>query len=141
MGRSGSSLDEVLAHHGIKGMHWGVKRAISSVRAGHATRVAEKPAISEDHQKAQAAKAKVKSGGAKTLSNEELQSLVSRMNLEQQLSRLNESQPTKFHQGQSVVKKVLAAGKTINDVAAFVNSPTGKAVRSQIEKQVKKQTT
>lgn len=74
-----TNLDEVLAHYGVKGMRWGVRRG-SSGSISH-------PA-SEDAQAASAAKSKVKAGGTKALSNQELQALVQRMNLEQQLSRL-----------------------------------------------------
>jgi hypothetical protein len=80
------SADEFLAHFGVKGMKWGVRkdaalRGTSSVHAAH-----------EDAIKAQAAKEKVKVGGVKALSNEELQALVTRQNLEQNFARLNPKQ-------------------------------------------------
>lgn len=71
------TLEDVLAHFGVKGMKWGVKRTPSQGGAG-----------SEDHNKAEAAKAKVKSGGIKSLSNQELQDFVSRVNLETQYSKI-----------------------------------------------------
>lgn len=58
---------EFLAHHGVKGQKWGVRRSRRSLR-----KAAEKRG----------------SNPTKDLSNEELQQLVTRMNLEQQYSRL-----------------------------------------------------
>ena len=72
-----TTVDEVLAHLGIKGMRWGVRRSRSQIDGG-----------SEDHRNAAAARAKAKKGGVKALSNKELQDLVNRMNLEQQYSRV-----------------------------------------------------
>lgn len=70
-------IDDVLSHFGIKGMHWGVKKSSTPMHSP-----------STDHASATAAKAKAKKGGTKTLSNKELQDLITRMNLEQQYSRL-----------------------------------------------------
>lgn len=69
-------VDEILAHFGVKGMHWGQHKA-------------DRPQPSEDHAKTAAVKAKAKSGGVKALSNKDLQDAIARMNLEQQYSRLN----------------------------------------------------
>jgi hypothetical protein len=71
---SAMTVEDVLSHHGIKGMKWGVRSA-SSKAEEHA---------SPDHVTVEAAKAKAASGGVKALSNVELQTIVTRMNLEQQ---------------------------------------------------------
>lgn len=86
------TLEGLLAHFGIRGMKWGVRRANPS---------ASIPA-SEDSVNAEASKAKIRTGGTKTLSNAELQNLVSRMNLEQQYGRM--APPTKTQ----AVKKFIA---------------------------------
>lgn len=72
-------LDDVLSHYGIKGMKWGVRRANPS----------GKPAPSGDHETAKAAKAKVKAGGLKSLSNEELKTYLERMDLEKRYKKGN----------------------------------------------------
>lgn len=72
------TLEEALAHYGIKGMKWGVRRKNPS---------ASEPG-SEDSERAEAAKSKAKAKGSKALSNRELQDLINRMNLEQQYERL-----------------------------------------------------
>lgn len=74
----GASLDEVLAHHGIKGMHWGVRRKNPS--AGTPS--------SEDHDRASALRTQRRSSGTRTLSNKELQDLITRLNLERQVKQL-----------------------------------------------------
>jgi hypothetical protein len=76
-----SDADDVLAHFGIKGMKWGVRRPRG------ADGLVEK---STDVKNAEAARAKIgKKGNTNALSNQELQNLVTRMNLERQLSTLN----------------------------------------------------
>jgi len=83
-------LDDVLSHYGIKGMKWGVRRANPS---------GAKPAASSDHETATAAKAKVKAGGLKSLSNEELKTYLERMDLEKRYKKGNpgpKEEATKF---------------------------------------------
>lgn len=74
----GASLDDVLAHHGIKGMHWGVRRTNPSASAPS----------SDDHTRAAAIRSQRKTSGTKTLSNKELQDLITRLNLERQVKQL-----------------------------------------------------
>lgn len=81
MGGSGSArppggVDEVLAHFGVKGMRWGVRRSSTSSTA------------SEDAKRVAATKTKIRFGNTSRLSNKELQDVVTRMNLEQQYSNL-----------------------------------------------------
>lgn len=104
MGRSesaapGGTLTEVLAHYGVKGMRWGVRRKSSS------------PSDSDDAKRAAASKARIKRGNTGPLSNKELQDLVTRMNLEQQYSRL--SQPTGGAAvGKFVTDTLISVGKS-----------------------------
>jgi hypothetical protein len=114
-----------LAHHGVKGMHWGVRNGRYQV--GPKVK-SEKPAASADHKTVTGYKERVKAGGVKSLSNHELQALVSRMNLEQQHRDLVGKQPNKFDKGHGHIKKVLGVTKTVQDVYNLYNSPLGKAV-------------
>ena len=116
------TVDEVFAHFGIKGMHWGVRRSRTQIDA------------SDDHNNAAAAKQKAKKGGTKALSNKELQDLVNRMNLEQQLSRLSENQPSKFKKGKNAVQTILGVAKTAQEIHSVVNSPLGKEIRKVLTK-------
>jgi hypothetical protein len=71
--------------------------------------------------------------GTHVLSNKELQDLVTRMNLEQQYSRLTADQ-----RSSSKAKKFLNSaqfvGRTTNEVISFVNSPAGKLIRKAVLK-------
>lgn len=78
------AVEDVLAHHGIKGMRWGVKGGKGTPTAG-----------SDDAKRAAASKEIVKKSGVKALNNQELQHLVNRINLEQQYKRLNPSNKEK----------------------------------------------
>lgn len=69
-------LEEFLEHFGVKGMKWGVRRNHSS------------ESDSEDAKNAAEAAKKVRKHGTRSLTNKELQALVTRMNLEQQFTRL-----------------------------------------------------
>lgn len=114
-----NSVENVLAHFGVKGMHWGVRRARPSVSP------------SQDARRAMDIKGKVKTGGTKVLSNQEMQDLVTRMNLEQQFTRLN---PSKLKKGVEIAKDILSIGNTLNQAISFVNSPAGKIVKDALLK-------
>lgn len=125
-----SLLVNVLEHHGVKGMHWGVRK--------NSNEGSSKPSPSADHAKVEAYKAKAKSGGVKALSNDELQSIVTRLNLEQQHANLREKEPSKFETGHAHVKRILKVTKTLQDIHNTVNSPLGKAAKIAVNKSLKK---
>lgn len=98
----------ILAHHGVKGMRWGVRRRASVGAQGvvvkdRRKRVTTKggsghPAHS-DAVRARTLGQVGKKSGLKALSNEELQAYNQRLNLEQQAKRLHyndKSPPKKF---------------------------------------------
>ena len=68
---------EALAHFGVRGMRWGVRRSAKQLHSGDSD-------AHPDHTNAANAQAKAKKGGTKALSNKELQDLITRMNLEKQ---------------------------------------------------------
>jgi hypothetical protein len=115
------TVEDVLEHFGVKGMKWGVRKN----RSGSA---------SEDAQRADAARKKIKTeGGTKALSNKELQDLVTRMNLEQQYSTLTGKQKkSTLNKGQETAKSILGVGKTVNEAIVFVNSPAMKLLKEQL---------
>jgi hypothetical protein len=97
-------VQQVLEHHGIKGMKWGIRRpgGSSSTSSGHES--------SSDATKAHEYASKAKTGGLHTLSNQELQHLVTRQGLESQYKRLQGNSRTDA--GAKVAKEILLnAGK------------------------------
>jgi hypothetical protein len=88
-----NAVDDFLEHFGVRGMKWGVRRAQSS--KGGSTKVStRKSAGTEEHQNTVAINQKArKGGGTKALSNKELADAISRMNLEQQYTRLSPQSP------------------------------------------------
>lgn len=114
-----NSVENVLAHFGVKGQKWGVRRARPSLPG------------SQDAQRASEVKSKVKVGGTKALTNKEMQDLITRMNLEQQFARLN---PGKLQKGTQVAADILRIGNTVNQVVSFINSPAGKVIKDALTK-------
>jgi alpha-galactosidase/6-phospho-beta-glucosidase family protein len=90
-----TEVDDILAHHGVKGMHWGVRKergssVVKSLKAKVAAKNV-KVAPSHDAAKASAAKEKLNKSGIHSLSNEELQSLTTRLNLEKQVTSIKKT--------------------------------------------------
>lgn len=107
-----SDAKEYLAHFGVKGMKWGVRRDRSPVpiTTSHVPgkKVSAKggkyqPA-SEDAVRARELKQKARKSTTDALSNKELQDVVNRMNLEQQYNRLDQ---TKSARGKNFIKKMI----------------------------------
>ena len=68
-------------------MHWGIRRSQT---------VLDREAPSDDYRRATEAKTKLKKSGSQALSNKEMQDLVTRMNLEKQLSTLSQTKNDKY---------------------------------------------
>lgn len=89
-------VNKVLAHHGVKGMKWGVRK--DRPHEVTVTQKLGKPLKSsgghglkahQDAVAAQIARQKARSSSVHALSNHELKQVVERMNLEQQYARLS----------------------------------------------------
>lgn len=106
---SEKSDDDVLVHYGVPGMKWGVRRNLAERKAAAGsstvtTKTTPKGGIktvggkgvpvSDDAKKAAVSKQIARKSTTNALSNQELQALVTRMNLEQQYSRLKAGDPT-----------------------------------------------
>lgn len=125
------SVDEALAHYGVPGMKWGVRRLRSSSSSS-----SSRAEASDDYKMARAALSKP----SHALSNTEMQALIRRMDLEHQyvstLSRANAKPMTKGgHVKKFVTGLLLDVGKTevtyLAKQAARTgnkNSPWGKAL-------------
>jgi 2'-5' RNA ligase len=110
-----------LTHHGVKGMRWGVRRKNVGTT--------DEKVVSTDAKKAAGARDKAKKHGKQALSNEEMQALVTRMNLERQLTQL--TPPSRAQKGAKFVGKMLV--NTGNaQVQRVVNDQATKAVKKAI---------
>lgn len=118
-----------LSHHGVKGMKWGVRKGRSSSPQEVTIRARGKKLKTdggkghtphEDALKAARIAQKSKASGIHTLSNQELADLGTRMNLEQNVKRLQSNQSSG---AKHFVKQLLAnvgkqqATRVANDVA------------------------
>ena len=131
-------VDHILSHHGIKGMKWGVRKGSSGGSSSTSVSVSTKSGSGRKtvirtkggkglpaHPDAIAAKVvtqKLKKSGMHTLSNQELQNLATRTNLEQQVKRSGVGEST--------------ASKGLKHVSAFVKSPEGKSAVNDAAKAV-----
>lgn len=109
--------ESFLAHYGVKGMKWGVRRSPQE--------------LSADAERANTAKTKARASGLGSLSNQELKDLTSRLNLETQVASLSQKN-SKVTRGRTTVAGILAVGTTINSVIAFSKSPAGQAIRKSL---------
>jgi ribosomal protein S18 acetylase RimI-like enzyme/2'-5' RNA ligase len=115
------ATQSVLAHYGVKGMKWGVTRSDSGSSGG--TR-------SEDARDFEKNNKKIQTHGTKALSNKELQSVLNRMNMENQYHNLASSNRDLVDSGHDQVKKILKIGKTVEEARKFLNTPTGQAIKT-----------
>lgn len=122
-----SAVSGVLEHHGVKGMKWGVRRSKPQLDSASG-RVA-----SADAKVADAAQAKVNSGGTRSLSNHELQGLITRMSLERQYQSMQTQHQSAMDKGVQTTQKILKVAKTVEDVRRFMDTPTGKAVKTGLK--------
>ena len=136
-----TDVNEFLAHYGVKGMKWGVRK--SDVPAGE-TRVTQKgkklkgeggkglPAH-EDATKAAVSKQKMKGSGIQSLSNKELKDLHQRMNLEQNVRELaaKEKQSTANPAARFIKRTLLNSGKQEAQKAS--NNATSKLVANMMK--------
>lgn len=95
----GSSLEKFLAHYGIKGMHWGVRRQPGA--DGTVEKTAAEPDsvtghTSVDHERAAKAYAKAQGQGLQSLSNEELRAVKNRIEAEKSFRALTTDQKSEL---------------------------------------------
>ena len=129
-------FEEVLAHYGVKGMKWGVRKDRGDRDATFRKRAKEKNPVdvsvsqqpgkyvkgkggqnqpaSEDAITAATYRQQAKASTTDSLSNKELQTLVTRMNLEQQYNNLA-SQSDRRSRGAKLANKIVGNDNPLRD--------------------------
>lgn len=103
-------MEEIIAHHGIKGMKWGVRRyqnADGSLTTAGKKRYADD--ANEDYKDAHSSKS------ISSMSDAELRKRLNRLQMEEQYSKMN---PSAVDKGKDVAKKILQAGTTIATITS-----------------------
>jgi hypothetical protein len=118
-----ADVDNFLEHYGVKGMRWGVRAKSKNPTKGYSRDA--KTAVNI-RKKSKTSPVKVKA-----LSNKEIETFLTRVSLE---SRFTQATPGRGKRALNVVKDLLGTGRTVNEVAAFANTPTGKQIRNGFEK-------
>lgn len=112
-----SNIEEFIEHHGVKGMHWGVRKAVSSRVATEKKR--RKP--STDAKKV----AELSKKKPQALTNRQLEIINKRKNLERTFK--GSKPPSPYGRGKKFAAEILAITGMIGTGYAFFNSPAGKA--------------
>jgi hypothetical protein len=111
-----------LAHWGIKGMKWGIRRSDEEL--------ARASSDSADAIRARETLAAIQSKGSlSAASDADLNHLVNRINLEKRYAEVN---PSGFERGHAQIKTVLKVGQTMNEAVRFANSPAGRLLASSL---------
>ncbi len=114
-----TDLEDFLAHYGVKGMRWGVRKSEPSASSPRSV-----PRLSSSHDAAVAARLQSRvnrAGSTRTLSNAELKQLVTRLNLESQYSNLSRTQ---VNAGQKIATEILVnSGKQLASQFIVQNAP------------------
>lgn len=112
-----------LAHWGIKGMRWGIRRSDAELARANGS-------ASADAVRAKETLTSIKrSGSVAAASDSDLRHLVNRINLEKQYSDIQNST---FEKGHAQVKTLLSVGDTANRAIQFSQSPAGKLLASSL---------
>lgn len=124
------SVDDVLEHFGVKGMRWGVRRSESSVTVSDRKKKLKTSGGVRRPAHPDAVRARTigqvgKKSGLKALSNQELQTYAQRLQLEQNVKRLNYNE---MNIGRKFVANLTGKGSnrlgdsTVNASAAALSS-------------------
>ncbi len=105
-------MDYILAHHGIKGMKWGVRR--TPAQLGHRPSSKGKRGNTQESDSHEDYK-RARSKSTKQMSDKELREALNRLRMEDEYKRLN---PNSISRGQKIVKTALAATISVSTAAA-----------------------
>jgi hypothetical protein len=141
-----AAVNNILAHHGVKGQKWGVRRNKTTTavtvktdptkkRTKIKARGGQNQPAHADAIGARSTQRVLKKSGVDALSNKDLQDLQTRLNLEQNVTRLDKAQRV---QGSHFVVRFLKDPAGRKRIASVANSEDGKKVREALLKKVAK---
>ncbi len=101
-------MAEEIWHHGVKGMHWGIRRTPAQLgrRPGGGSKSEGKPKVEphDDYKKAHDSKS------VKTMSDAELRARLNRLNMEKQYSQMN---PNRVQRGRNTLNTAIKVAGTV----------------------------
>lgn len=121
-------VNEILEHHGVKGMHWGIRRSKDQLARKTPSRT------SSDFKKTQ----EFRKRHASTLSNKQLKDVNERLNLEANFNRNRVSTIDKIERGNKKVKTILGVATTVATINQLSNNSLSKAAVKSGKKHVAK---
>lgn len=99
-------VEEFLEHVGVKGMKWGVRKAIR-IRSGAGKKKGEAVRPSDEGRAAAKVLDKQKKYGTSALTNHELRVVNARIKLEQEFHKLNPKPKSKLEKGAAYLDKAI----------------------------------
>lgn len=120
---------DILEHHGVRGMRWGVRKAVTSTSSTSSTEAPKKPSLSKASvSREKSWRTQYKKRGQ--MSNEQLKKEVDRLRLESEFKRLStEVNKNNQTRGQKLISQF--KDNTINEIASQVPQALVKAAVSQ----------
>lgn len=121
------NVQDFLAHWGIKGMRWGIRRSDAQLARANGS-------ASDDALRAKETLTSItKSGSLSSASDSDLNHLVNRINLEKRYTEITKpasSSSSAAKKGGTAINTLLKAGDTMNKAYTFANSPAGRILAS-----------
>lgn len=108
-------VNDILAHHGVKGMHWGTRKAQmdTAVRIGGNARTALASRKTSETKKAFGTKVN-EAGGLHKISDKDLQTILKRLEMEQKYSKIQNEDAARRAEG------LKAAGRVLGEIGKIV---------------------